>query len=137
MFSHLQGKLERGRLSLLSLTTRRMEARHWDDLADKTMSHQPEELWLWGPGRTLTTEMIPMNPSWARQPSPEEEGTMRSSRLQTGKSPNGSSSPAPCLWAEFFQNQTDENLSCFSRSPGEEIPQPSLAILEQVLTAHT
>lgn len=66
-----------------------------------------------------------------RQPQLEKEETMRSSRLQTGKNPNGLSGPAPCLWAEFFQNQTDENLPYFSRSPGEETPPPSLAVLEQ------
>ena len=85
---------------MLKLTARRMEARHWDDLADKFVSHQPEELWLWGPGRFLTTGTIPMSMSWGEAAHPEEEGTVRSSRLQTGKGTNVSSGPAPCLWAD-------------------------------------
>lgn len=47
MFSHCEGKLEREMLSSLKLAARRMEATHWDGLADKVMSHQPEQLWLW------------------------------------------------------------------------------------------
>jgi hypothetical protein len=61
---------------------------------------------------------------------------VRSPRSQTGKNPNRSSGPGPCLWAELFWNQTDENLLCFSKSPGEGIPQPFSVILEHVLTAH-
>lgn len=64
MFPQLQRKLERERLSLIKLTARRMEARRWDDLDDKFVSHQPEEPWLWGPGRSLTTGIIPMSLSW-------------------------------------------------------------------------
>lgn len=60
---------------------------------------------------------------------------MRSSGLQPGKNSNGSSGLAPCLWAELLWNQTDENLSCF-QGIGEEIPQPLLAIIKQVLRAH-
>lgn len=46
------------------------------------------------------TGKTPVSMSWGEAAHPEEEGTMRSSRLQTGKNPNGSSSPAPCLWAD-------------------------------------
>lgn len=64
MFPHRQRKLQRERLSLLKLTARRMEARHWYDLAEAVMSHQPEKLWLWGPGRSLTTGIIPRRLRW-------------------------------------------------------------------------
>lgn len=63
-FCHQPGKLEREMLSLLKATARRMEARHWDDLADKVVSHQPEELWLWVLGDPSRHIIIPMSLSW-------------------------------------------------------------------------
>ena len=39
-----------------------MEARHWDVLAEKVVSHQPEELVALG--RSLITGTIPMSLSW-------------------------------------------------------------------------